>query len=201
MVTQRRIEQGRLVYYRQEATADFWDDHWQSSEIDQLYQYALEGIAAPKNIQRVYAQYLPRDEPIIEAGCGIGQVVLALRTMGYDAQGVDYAQKTIEQVKERFPDLPLWVGDVTALNVPDGHYGGYISIGVIEHRQAGPEPFLKEAWRVLRPGGVALISVPYLNTLRQLKGRLGGYRGKPDGMAFYQYAYTRDQLQHFLTQA
>lgn len=200
-ITQRRMEQGRLVYYRQQASADFWDEHWQNNQADAIYQLAQQGIVGTPNIQQVYERYLPTDAPIIEAGCGIGQVVMALRVCGFDIEGVDFAQATIEQVKARFPDLPVRVGDVMALDVPDGHYGGYISIGVIEHRRDGPQPFLDEAWRVLKPGGVALISVPYLHDVRQLKGRMGFYRGQPDGLDFYQYAFSRREFAAFLTQA
>jgi len=196
--TARIFEQGRLVYYRQSASADYWDQHWQGSEAELLYKWAEQGIAGPQSVQSVYSKYLPKDEQIIEAGCGIGQVVIALRQQGYNIEGVDFAEQTIAEVSQRFPELPVRTGDVTQLDVPDNHYGAYISIGVIEHRQAGPEPFLKEAYRVLHPGAYALISVPYLNLLRRWKGKLGLYRDDIDNLAFYQYAYSLAELRNHL---
>lgn len=74
--------------------------------------------------------------------------VVTLNARGYDIEGVDYAEETIEQLKVLFPDLPVRVGEVTNLDVEDGHYSGYISLGVIEHCKEGPEPFLREACRV-----------------------------------------------------
>lgn len=191
ITTQRRMERGRLVYYRQAADPDYWDAHWENPETDQLYAWAAQGIAGPPVLQALYRERLPPGERILEAGCGIGQVVLALRVMGYDVEGVEWAPRTVEKVHARFPDLPVRVGDVTQLDVPDATYGAYLSLGVVEHRRDGPEPYLTEAFRVLKPGGVALISVPYLHPLRALKGRLGLYRGQPQGLDFYQYAFPR----------
>lgn len=96
--------------------------------------------------------------------------------------------------------MPIRVGDVTQVDVPDGHYHGYISLGVVEHRQEGPEPFLQEAYRVLSDDGVMLISVPYFHPLRRVKARLGLYRGRVDGLAFCQYAFTAEEMNTILQQ-
>jgi hypothetical protein len=54
---------------------------------------------------------------------------------------------------------------------------------------------------VLALGGVMLVSVPYLNPLRRLKGMLGLYRGQPDDLTFYQYAYRADEFQRLIEKA
>jgi SAM-dependent methyltransferase len=126
----------------------------------------------------------------LEAGCGLGQIVLALRQLGYDAEGVDWGEKTVQAVRSLYPNLPIHVGDVTQLDVPDGYYTAYISLGVVEHRQKGPEPFLLEAYRVLVPGGVILMSVPHFHILRRMNTCLGYRLGKTTGLEFYQYAFT-----------
>ena len=126
--------------------------------------------------------------------------MLALRRRGYDAEGVEYAPETVRRVREFYPDLPVRVGDVTHLEVPDGYYAAYISLGVVEHRQAGPEPFLREAYRVLQPGGIMLISVPCFHVLRRLKARLGLYRGNPDGLEFYQQAFKPQEFVEIVKQ-
>ena len=35
-------------------------------------------------------------------------------------------------------DLPVREGDVTRLDVRDGSFAGYVSLGVMEHRREGP---------------------------------------------------------------
>lgn len=201
MKTARIMRAGRLVYYREAADAAYWEQHWVKHFDANIYTAAQAGELGFRKWEPIYTRYLPESGKILEAGCGLGQVVLALRVRGYDVEGIEWAEQTVEMVNRLLPDLPIRKGDVTALDIPDGYYAGYISIGVIEHREAGPEPFLKEAYRILQPGGVALISVPYLHPLRKLKGRLGFYRGKIEGLDFYQYAYSQEELGRFLQAA
>lgn len=185
MTTQRSYANGRLVYYRQAADAQHWDAVWKSQDTERLYAEAAKGEL--DYYTEIFPRHLPRTGKILEAGCGLGQFVIALRQRGYDAEGVDYAEGTIRFLNQRFPEQPFRVADVTAMDVPDGYYSGYISLGVMEHLQEGPQQFLQETYRILSPGGVACISVPNLNFLRRLKARLGLY-GRPgsDTLPFYQ---------------
>jgi len=197
-LAQRRMEGKNLAYYLAAADASFWDEHWKSYLSPEFYQAAENGSLAPYT--EVFTRYLPKSGKIIEAGCGLGQYVLALQKRGYDVEGVDFSPETVAAVRAIRPDLPINVGDVCNLDVPDNTYAGYISLGVMEHRQAGPEPFLQEAYRVLQPKGVAFINVPHLHLLRKIKARLGLYRGNVDGLAFYQYAYDDNVFEKILNE-
>lgn len=196
----QRIAVGRrLAYYRQAASAQYWDDVWAAQQTKDLYAQAQKGELG--YYKEIFPAYLPKQGRILEAGCGLGQFVIALRSHGYDAEGVDYGRQTVDFIKREFPELPVRLGDVTVLDVPDGYYQGYISLGVMEHRKQGPEPFLKEAQRILAPGGIALISVPHLNFLRRLKLKIGAFKGSERGLDFYQYVYTPGEFDQFLRQA
>jgi SAM-dependent methyltransferase len=46
--------------------------------------------------------------------------------------------------------------------------GSIISLGAIEHSIEGPERALSEFRRVLRSGGMAVVTVPYLSSVRRL---------------------------------
>ncbi|MBI4178152.1 methyltransferase domain-containing protein [bacterium] len=195
----RRTEGRRLVYYSSAPTADFWDTHWQSAPLESYYSLAEAGNLGL--LEEPFVRHLPRAGRIVEAGCGTGQYVLALRNRGYDAEGIEWSAGTVERIRARYPDLPVRAGDVTRLDVPDNSYDAYVSLGVVEHRQAGPEPFLREALRILRPGGVALISVPYLHPLRTVKSRLRFYAGDPAGLEFYQFAFSLPEFRHLVQAA
>lgn len=194
----RRAEDKRIIYYQNSANAEFWDQHWESFLTPKYFKIASKGILGSAEWQTLCDKYLSKDMLIVEAGCGTGKQVLALQQKGYNIEGVEWAVETVTRVKELLPDLPIRMGDVTRLNVPDGHYSGYLSFGVIEHRQEGPEPFIEEAYRVLKPGGIAIFSVPYFNKLRRLKAKLGFYEDILEGESFYQYAYTPELLDHYL---
>jgi SAM-dependent methyltransferase len=184
----RQVQGSRLAFYILKADAKYWDEYWQQQISSRIYEKAERGYLGP--YQQLFTQYLPRHGRILEAGCGLGQIVLALRQLGYDAEGVDWGEKTVQAVRSLYPNLPIHVSDVTQLDVPDGYYTAYISLGVVEHRQEGPQPFLLEAYRVLVPGGVILISVPHFHILRRLNTFLGYRLGKTTGLEFYQYAFT-----------
>lgn len=195
----RRVEGKRLAYYRSHANAAFWDTHWNKYLSPEFYTAAKRGCLGW--FEEPFTRYLLKQSRILEAGCGLGQHVLALRVRGYEAEGMEWGAETVKTVRALYPDLPIRVGDVTRLEVPDSSYSGYISLGVVEHRQEGPELFLQESYRVLKYSGVALISVPYFNPLRCLKARLGFYRGRPDSLEFYQYAFTEKEFITLLHEA
>jgi SAM-dependent methyltransferase len=196
----RRVERDRLVYYKQTADAGYWDEYWDKQICPEFYVGALEGQLY--HFEGIFTKYLPANERILEAGCGPAQWVIALRQRDYNVEGVDWSKETIERVHGLFPDLPISYGDVRALPVKDWFYGAYISMGVIEHRVEGPEPFLTEAFRVLKPGGVAIFSVPWFNMLRIMKAWVGCYSGIDiRGMNFYQYAFRAGDIKDYLATA
>ena len=190
----------RLTYWGKVPDASFWTRHWHGHLPKADFSASLKGQLG--KFERLFTAYLPREGRILEAGCGTGQLVIALRQRGWDVEGVDFCKETVQLVRERFPDLPIDAGDVTRLTVPDGYYQGYISIGVMEHDQSGPDAFLGEAHRVLADGGVAMISVPTMHPLRRIKAKLGCYRrSNPDGLPFYQYAFPRDEFSALIRRA
>lgn len=194
----RRIEGRRLVYYR-EATGAYWDDHWQVNPSLQAWTWAEEGRIG--SFEDACIRHLPKEGRILDAGCGLGWGVLALRVRGYDVEGVEQSQKTVDTTRRFYPDLPIRAGDVIRLDVPDGHYRGYISLGVMEHLEGGPGPFLREAYRALSDDGVMLVSVPHFHALRRTKARLGLYRGRVEGLVFHQYAFTPGEMSEILRRA
>lgn len=114
-------------------------------------------------------QHLPKRGRILEGGCGTGRYVKYLSERGYDIAGVEYNQETVALVAHRYPHLPVYIGDVAHLPFPDGSFAGYVSLGVVEHFAAGPHQPLREMYRVLSPGGIAIISVPCMNRVRQIQ--------------------------------
>ena len=50
----------------------------------------------------------------------------------------------------------------------DNEFGSIVSLGAIEHTIEGPNDSLREYARVLRPDGVAIITVPYWSSVRKI---------------------------------
>lgn len=186
----------RLAYYWRDPGPAFWDEHWRTHINEKRYRSAEKGSLG--ELRDAFLKHLPKEGRILEAGCGSGHRVLALQVRGYDCQGVEFAQSTVAAVKAMRPSLPISIGDVTRLEVPDGHYRGYISLGVVEHREAGPDEFLVEAHRVISDDGVAIFTVPHFHPLRRLKAWLRLYPKPRGALSFYQYAFTPAEMTEIL---
>lgn len=116
----------------------------------------------------VISNFLPRSGKVLEAGCGLGRLVLYLREHGYDIVGVDWSQEAIDQIKAFDNSAPVQVADVQSLPFADGYFRGVLSFGVIEHFVDGPEHVLREMNRVLVQKGVLILTVPLRNIGKKL---------------------------------
>lgn len=197
-----RNEGERIAYYRADSTSepDLWDSIWEektSRVFTDYYDLYTKGFLGRGQLPRVFLKYLPQKGLILEGGCGMGQYVIALRARGYNCIGIDFAKKTIERIKQYFPDLPVEAGDVCSLSLTDNSLDAYISLGVVEHFQKGPHDALLEAARVLKPGGVLLVSVPHAFKWRRLTASPEGTE-LPEEAVFYQYAFTPSEFREIL---
>lgn len=195
----RRVEGNRLLYYKSEANVEHWENLWEQNLISEMYKPFKAGKLF--EFEKIFLRHLPRAGKILEAGCGMSQFVLALTSRGYDCYGLDYAFQALHRATLSTGMLRLVCGDITALGIADATFSAVISIGVVEHRFAGPEPFLKEMHRVLEQGGLMLISVPYFNPLRRWRARHTAYQDDVSGLGFYQYAFTREEFCGLLAHA
>jgi SAM-dependent methyltransferase len=179
-----------LAFHGKRADSDFWDAHWENVDTETTVKNLGGSLLA-----RAIEEYLPKEGKILEGGCGLGQWVLYFREKGYDIVGRDFAEDTIERVKARFPDLPVETGNILVLPYLDGHFSAYISLGVVEHFEEGPEAVLEEAHRILKKQGLLLCSVPYFNPLRRSKKRLfSWYHQRKEDEEFYQWAFTKREI-------
>lgn len=180
-----------------------WEAFWEGfSPISEIQSWDFYGG------RQWITKYVPRFGKVIEAGCGLGKYVFYLRRFGIDIIGLDFSQATIEKLNNFKsvidPEAQFLIGNVKQLPFDDNSLSGYLSMGVIEHFIEGPQRALKEAYRVLKPGGVAIITTPnisfsqkYFRIKRYLKNILKKILKYPPG-DFFQYEYSPNMLKQFL---
>ncbi len=98
-----------------------------------------------------------KDLQILDIGCGGGFLTLALAEKGWHCTGLDVSEDILNVGRVRDLEKKInWVnGTAENLPLPDSHFDVVCMMDVLEHIFE-PELALKEAVRVLKPGGTIL---------------------------------------------
>jgi len=96
---------------------------------------------------------------VADLGCGPGHVARYLHDQGVRMLGIDLSPRMIDSARQRSPDIEFRVGDMRALDLPDGALAGIVAFYSLIHI-GEPEmgATLRELRRVLAPGGLLLVA-------------------------------------------
>ncbi len=190
----------RAIYYMTASSQhEHWERHWSGREIEAEVKKGPRKAWWPLLLESLDG--VGRDEWILEAGCGVAQFVKLLQDRGRQVLGIDFAADALQSAHQACPELRLSVQDARSLGLADRSVGMVISLGVVEHFEAGPSDLLSESARVLREGGQLFITVPYFNLIRKFREpwrRLRRELGRPRDLVFYQYAFDPAEFEQLL---
>lgn len=151
-------------------TFEFEDGHWWYRGRRRVLAAVLDGLA------------LPADARILDAGCGSGRNMVDLARRG-SVSGVELASPSLRAA------LARQVGEVRPgsleelLPFQDGGFDLAVALDVLEH--VGDDAFaLRELARVVRPGGLLVMTVPQYAWLW----------GEHDVLSHHHRRYTRPML-------
>ena len=100
-------------------------------------------------------------EKILDLGCGNGRLLELFKDKNIEYVGIDNSEKLIAIAKKLHPDAKFQVADALGLPFPSGYFDKIYSIAVLHHIPSKELrlQFLKEAERVLKPGGFLILTV------------------------------------------
>lgn len=174
-------------------------EYWRSEDFWEHYSLCDHQTIGP-----VFERWLPKGGKVLEAGCGIGRWLVWLRRRGYEVFGLDLSQEALDRIRCEVADLPLMRANALAIPAPAAVFDAILSLGVVEHDTAGPERALSELRRVLKPGGLLFLSVPFNNRFRRLlfnqvlRGAERLFRHRGRAMEFAEYRFDCGEITGFL---
>jgi SAM-dependent methyltransferase len=139
---------------------------------------------------------------LLDIGCGTGHHMVELRARGFEVAGMDAAAEMLVHARRNNPGADIRAADVEALPFAEAQFDVAISIEVLRYLPSC-EPAIREAFRVLKPGGTYLVTAaPLLNVNGYaLVNRLAPWLPIPSLVRLRQYFHTSWELRNALARA
>jgi SAM-dependent methyltransferase len=139
---------------------NYYETYWTTGK--KTFSGSNQGYAS--NFRRWMAaelKGLPANAPILEVGCGDGSFTKELVKYSPDVTAIDISGTQIAENTIRFPGITFRQHDVSEpFPFADGAFEAIWCSEVLEHL-FDPAFALREMYRIMKPGGRLLVTVPY----------------------------------------
>jgi 2-polyprenyl-6-hydroxyphenyl methylase/3-demethylubiquinone-9 3-methyltransferase len=182
----------------------FYDELGDRWWTDDSHAIAILRVEAQLKLRYIHESLIkafphPSKLRVLDVACGAGFLTLPLAKLGYQIDGVDQSVGSIEAAKRWSSDqsnASFSVGDATRLEAADGSYDCVLLMDCLEHFEQ-PQLAIKEAARVLKPGGVLFVHTfnrTWLSWLLAVKAIEWLTRDAPEHIHVWRMFITPDEL-------
>jgi SAM-dependent methyltransferase len=151
-----------------------WPEKRGTWSADEFYATGASDFA---DFKRHWLHYQPDlGESCVEIGCGVGRISAQLAQTFSELLALDVSADMIERARAVVPDnVRFEQVDSPRIPLGDAQADAVFSVHVMQHLEniEALRSYVTESYRVLRPGGSAMIHIP----VRAEGGRLGGSLG------------------------
>jgi ubiquinone/menaquinone biosynthesis C-methylase UbiE len=128
----------------------------------ELFRAEFDDAPLDRALLNGFAEMVRRDHPdpqLLEVGSGPGSVAAHLHQLGLPVRGIDLSPVMVELARREHPGVSFDVGEMGALDVADAGMAGVVAWYSLIHVPVSRRPrVISEFYRVLRPGGYALLA-------------------------------------------
>lgn len=141
-----------------------------TTQSDFLYRRLEDGLrGTDAEIRAAVAAYVDlaqQHQPVIDAGCGRGEFLVACREAGIESRGFDTNERSAADLKARGLNVEIDAVPHCFKSLADASVGSILAMHVVEHLPVDDLfALFREAARVLRPGGLLMIETPNAESL------------------------------------
>jgi ubiquinone/menaquinone biosynthesis C-methylase UbiE len=131
---------------------DFEQAGWEDARVVALSEQHFAHISAQSIGALLDAASVQSNTRVLDVATGSGNVVAAAAQRGADATGIDFSAAQVKSAKSKYPGLRFELADAEALPYDPDSFDAVVNSFGICHLP-NPDVALREAHRVLKPGG------------------------------------------------
>jgi SAM-dependent methyltransferase len=145
---------------------------------------------------KMLSSHLKPGMTVLELGCGTGSFTRELARSGADVVAIDVSPELLEMARANSsaPNVQYQIQNAYALSYSEGTFDSVVGSSVLHHLEV--EKALRDAYRVLKPGGTIYFTEPNMlnpqiaiqKNVPWIKRRLGD---SPDETAFFRWPLRR----------
>lgn len=170
------------------------------AEIDAVYAtYYSGGMQIPQFVRERLREIVRSFEPfrstgrLLDVGYGAGTLLSVAEEEGWDCWGTEVSQDALQLGRQR--GWQVVDGDFCVAALPEDWFDVVCMVEVLEHLRS-PLDYMRQAMRVLRPGGLFYATTPHGASLNsRLLGVRWSIYSAPEHLQLFNAASTRGALE------
>jgi len=180
---------------------DTLNEHWQGREDHPIALLLAENAVRTPWISSVIKSSFSTPCHVLDIGCGGGHLTNPLAQEGHKVVGIDLSEPSLAWAKKQdvTQSVKYLTADAKKLPMEEGSFDIVCAMDLLEHVD-NPEEVIKEASRVLKPGGYFFFHTfnrTWLSYLLVIKGVEWFVKNTPPDMHVYSHFIKPSELKTF----
>ena len=137
-------------------------------------------FARKDRVEEFLVNHTRPGQSVLDVGCGTGPMVDFLCSRGMQYCGLDVAQGMLDSIARQFRNTPYWekiklqIGSSENIPYAGNSFDLFVGMGLLEYLD-DMSPTFNEIARVVKPGGLVVLTIPNLISLNRFVMRNSGF--------------------------